>query len=255
MADIKERYAFFLDIDNTLYVDGVVPEENIAAIGYARENGHKVFINTARSFCNMPAEINKLTVDGFITSIGTDVYIEGKHILSEGIPVGEAAYVTDYLEDHGMSIMYEGRDMLICSRSFDIKWDDRIVPVKDGNDMIRRFGNEIIGKSFIKGIVPPDIRCFLEERFLFFQHQNYAEFSLRGYSKATGIDYVAGLYGLRLESCVAMGDSDNDLDMLEHAGIAIAMGNANDKVKELCGIITCDARDGGVAEGIRTIIG
>ena len=52
-----DKYAVFLDIDNTLYCNGAVPERNIEAIKCAREKGHYVFINTARSYGFMPKDL------------------------------------------------------------------------------------------------------------------------------------------------------------------------------------------------------
>ena len=51
-----EKFAVFLDIDNTLMSEGIIPEKNIQAIKKVRENGSFVFINTARSFASAHCE-------------------------------------------------------------------------------------------------------------------------------------------------------------------------------------------------------
>ena len=56
------------------------------------------------------------------------------------------------------------------------------------------------------------------------------------------------------ENCIAMGDSSNDTDMLLAAGISVAMGNAIPEIKEICTYVSCDAKDGGVAEALEKFI-
>ena len=52
--------------------------------------------------------------------------------------------------------------------------------------------------------------------------------------KNTGIDAVIAHFGIKLEETMAFGDGGNDIDMLKHAGIGIAMENARDDVKRNC---------------------
>ena len=49
---------------------------------------------------------------------------------------------------------------------------------------------------------------------------------------------LRGKLGVSREDCFAFGDSTNDLTMFEHAGISIAMGNAEDQVKAACSYVT-----------------
>ena len=53
---------------------------------------------------------------------------------------------------------------------------------------------------------------------------------------------------------MAIGDNDNDIGMLKAAGIAVAMGNADDKVKRIADIITDDNNSGGAAKVIEKIL-
>ena len=50
--------------------------------------------------------------------------------------------------------------------------------------------------------------------------------------KGRSLALVAALYGVPLEQCAAVGDSDNDLAALRAAGLSIAMGNAPKNVKD-----------------------
>eukprot|EP00039_Didymoeca_costata_P030891 m.31977 g.31977 ORF g.31977 m.31977 type:complete len:356 (-) comp8367_c0_seq1:110-1177(-) len=58
------------------------------------------------------------------------------------------------------------------------------------------------------------------------------EFMPPGVNKGTGLGALAEKLGLSLEDCVAFGDSFNDIEMLEQAGLGIAMANAGPEVKK-----------------------
>ena len=59
-------------------------------------------------------------------------------------------------------------------------------------------------------------------------------------------------YLRRIPTCetVAVGDADNDLDVLRAAGLAVAMGNANEHVKEVCDVVVSDNDHDGIVEVI-----
>lgn len=71
-------YAFFLDIDGTIYDGNRIAQEVTDAIARARAAGHKVFINTARAYIGLPPEVTVLPVDGFICAFGLEIFADGK---------------------------------------------------------------------------------------------------------------------------------------------------------------------------------
>ena len=77
----------FLDIDGTL-VDGngVVPESAFEAIVRAREHGHKIFICSGRSRCEMHDNIMSVPLDGIVGSAGAYVELDGKMVFHRPMP-------------------------------------------------------------------------------------------------------------------------------------------------------------------------
>ena len=59
----------------------------------------------------------------------------------------------------------------------------------------------------------------------------FADIIARGNSKSHGIDKVIEYYGIGLKDTMAFGDGGNDIPMLRHAGIGVAMGNAAPRCK------------------------
>lgn len=72
--------------------------------------------------------------------------------------------------------------------------------------------------------------------------------------KGSSLEYFAKKKGITLKEVMVIGDSFNDISMMEKAGIAVAMGNAPDVVKEACHITTKSNEEDGVAFAIENVI-
>jgi 5-amino-6-(5-phospho-D-ribitylamino)uracil phosphatase len=68
-----------------------------------------------------------------------------------------------------------------------------------------------------------------------------------GLSKAVGIKRVADFYNIPRENIIAFGDEDNDFEMIEYAGIGVAMGNAIQPLKNIANHVTLSNMENGVA--------
>lgn len=77
------------------------------------------------------------------------------------------------------------------------------------------------------------------------------ECSPEGTSKATGLQKLCEHLGITADSVMAVGDADNDLDMLGIVGFPIAMGNANEHVKAIARAVVADNDHDGTAEAIQ----
>lgn len=73
-------------------------------------------------------------------------------------------------------------------------------------------------------------------------------------TKGSGLCVLAGLLGMELCQTMACGDSENDMDIMQTAGIGVAMGNAEDKVKAIADFVTKSNLEDGVAYAIRKLV-
>lgn len=71
-----------------------------------------------------------------------------------------------------------------------------------------------------------------------------------GVDKGLGLTKLCEYLGISLTEVMVIGDSDNDLEMIEIAGTKIAMGNAYDCVKKIADHIVSTNDEDGVAEAI-----
>ncbi len=72
-----------------------------------------------------------------------------------------------------------------------------------------------------------------------------------GVSKASGIDELLKMYDISLEETMGIGDGDNDIEMFRHCGIAVAMGNSPDFVKEAADHVTEDIDEDGLYNALK----
>lgn len=80
------------------------------------------------------------------------------------------------------------------------------------------------------------------------------EIMKKGSSKGEAVAQLAKHFNLKRDEIMCIGDSENDLSMIEYAGVGVAMGNAIDKVKEAAQYVTTPNTESGVAKAIRKFI-
>ena len=103
----------------------------------------------------------------------------------------------------------------------------------------------------------PEERALLRERFaplglvLVNAETTSLECSAPHVSKGQGLRELCEYLHISMEQTIAVGDADNNLDILKQAGLAVAMGNANENVKNIADVIVNDNDHGGCAQTIR----
>lgn len=76
------------------------------------------------------------------------------------------------------------------------------------------------------------------------------ECSSKGVTKGTGLLKLCEYLGISVEETIAVGDADNDIEILKTAGLSIAMGNARESVKAIADVIVSDNDHDGCVEAI-----
>ena len=69
-------------------------------------------------------------------------------------------------------------------------------------------------------------------------------------SKSNAVRFVGGRLGLKPEEIVAMGDNYNDVEMIQFAGMGVAMGNAPDDIKVKADFVTDTNNNDGVRKAL-----
>ncbi|MGT2785452.1 Cof-type HAD-IIB family hydrolase [Streptococcus merionis] len=76
----------------------------------------------------------------------------------------------------------------------------------------------------------------------------------KGTTKASALAKLTEKLGLESKEIMAIGDAANDIEMLQFAGISVAMGNAGEAVKAICNHVTTSHDEAGVARAIEQLV-
>ena len=85
-------------------------------------------------------------------------------------------------------------------------------------------------------------------------HSAFADFNAKPCTKASGMDIFLTFFNLEREYSMAFGDGGNDITMLKHAALGVAMDNANDEVKAAADYVTDSADDDGIVNALKYLV-
>ena len=233
----------FLDIDGTLlsFRTHRVPASTIEAVRRARQQGVKVWIATGRPLpfvCNLEG----LEYDGIMCVNGAQCQIQSPQqttqdvavIHSQPIPRADVERMIAEQRCTGLPVVYAGNERAILTAPNGGFGDPALIDrfIAEGQTDMVAMGRAFIAEpEYVPKLLsgrPGDIlKGCSDTRW----HPVFADCICKGTSKATGIDHVIRHYGIDLSETMAFGDGGNDIEMLRHAGIGVAMGNASDEVK------------------------
>lgn len=98
-------------------------------------------------------------------------------------------------------------------------------------------------------ILPPTAKALLSEKY------DLAQIMPDGSSKATALRYLMDSWGVSMACVAAFGDDVNDVEMVQEAGLGVAMDNAVDEVKDVADRITASNDQDGVALVVEELLG
>lgn len=245
----------FFDIDGTLIDKSFqMSESTREAITRARQNGHICMINTGRTYKMVGDYLSDWAeFDGCLCGCGTTVIYRGKELLHRTFSEQEAKRIIAGLEKYGIDAVLEGGQ-----NNFQKPLSD--MHTEKFRKYMAQFGSLGYG-SFEEAPGKFDkFYCYVGEdeyRRGFFaefadildyidRERGFYEIVPKGFSKASGMRYLAEYLGMSMEDTVAIGDSNNDIAMLQASHTAIAMGNSSREVLKLADYVTTDVDKDGI---------
>ena len=109
----------------------------------------------------------------------------------------------------------------------------------------------------IIGIMPPsrdaEVQSFMPHCRLPRWHDSFTDIVCADNSKASGMDVLCRHFGIDMADTIAFGDGGNDIEMLDHSGIAVVMGNAKPRVKEHADFITLTVEEDGITHAAKEL--
>lgn len=266
----------FFDIDGTLVERGKIPDSAVRAIRKAQENGHLCLVNTGRTACLVTGWLPELVpFDGYLCGCGTQILFHGKEILHKTFSREEALDILEGLKKYRIDAILEGSGnnyhedpanmYTETFRRYIAKASpERYMPKELVEKGWGSYGQAPgkFDKFYCFADDPEAVKLFAGERpellSLIDRENGYYEIMPKGFSKASGMDALidalnaSGEYGeaITLADTAAIGDSGNDIEMLRHAGTAIAMGNSTKEVMDMADFVTGRVNEDGIARAL-----
>jgi hypothetical protein len=247
---------FAFDLDGTLLDDGKrLPPANLQALQEIAATGAVIVFATGRISSSMEKyvppsldDVALLTLNG--AEVRTGRRSGEKLVYQAALSHQIADYLIDYAKDKPFVLNYYLNGILYAVRNEATeRWIDlyikqtgtpySLVPSLD------RFKGSAPSKIIFVGA-----KETLDEQAAFFRRlwgdsvylcrtwDYYLEFLDPSANKALGLEALARFYGIAKSEIVAFGDAENDIPMLQKAGLGIAMANAHDAVKKAASRVT-----------------
>ena len=253
----------FFDIDGTLLTEGqnrYIPQSTMQGIRHLQARGHKCFINTGRAKAELTDEMLHLGFDGIICGCGTYIEYQQKPLFHHEISRELSDAILSSLENCRLEWVLEGTHDIYYStvpytthigdfyREFHQLFPDAVCDVDPS----------VRGLTFDKFCIcltpESDFSSFhlkfTKELDFIDRGSDFYEIVPRGFSKATGMQFLMDHFGVSRENTYAFGDSSNDLPMLEFAGHSIAMQHSDQVVLDMADYVTVAVERDGIYKAL-----
>ncbi|WP_394173667.1 Cof-type HAD-IIB family hydrolase [Guptibacillus hwajinpoensis] len=243
----KDIKLIALDMDGTLVNhDGDVSKENEDAVKRAKDQGIHVVLSTGRSlpFCRDIAE-----------QLGHSAYlvtVNGGQVFDKELNLVDSTHLTNDLVKRLWELKMK-HDVYFWSSTTEGVFNTK-----------KPFEKEIDDYNWLKfgfDIQDDDVRKVITDEVMANEALEVTnssptnlEINPAGVNKAAALMKVCKWLDLSMDNVMAVGDSMNDIAMIREAGFGVAMGNAQDRVKEAADWITKDYTEHGVAHAIDRVL-
>ena len=249
--------AVFFDIDGTLtdFSTHEIPDRVFEVLHALQEKGVRLFIATGRGKDGLFV-LKQYPFDGYITLNGQFCFCQDGEVIYENtIPPEAIRLLLKELEKDPVPCGFQLRDERIFNYRNELV--DEIHAITQNDDAPAGDITGIEDKPVYQCMIFMDKE---KERSLLSRlpgcrsarwYPTFFDLSPEGGTKVLGIDRFLARFGIPLSETMAFGDGGNDLEMIQHVGIGVAMGNADEELKNAADYVTAASGEGGIEQALR----
>ena len=248
--------AIFFDIDGTLvsFKTHKVPQSTIDALDTLRKNGIKVFVASGRHKLSIN-NLGDLQFDGYVTLNGSIALINNQVIYKHCIPDKDIDALTEYLEtkESFPCVYVQENDLYMNYHNKTTRDIFKLLnfPEPPMRPLTERNGSVFQVIAFFEKEQEEHIMKLLPDCDETRWNPLFTDIVPKGSSKWIGISKVLEHFDIKQDETIAFGDGGNDIEMLKTAHVGIAMGNANNDVKQAADYVTDSVDDNGIANALK----
>ncbi len=265
-----DQKLIFLDIDGTLTEPGknVPPPSAVEAVQRARENGHKVVLCSGRNY-GMLFPVMQYGFDGLVASAGGYIEYNGQVVYDCPMTPEQQARVLDIFRESGIFRTIGGRNHSYTDEGFKeflaeniqskanselLRWRIQIENELGIRPMSEYDGEPVYGMAFMsrgaERLKKP--MQMLQEEFDFCIQDEDAcgivngELSGKDFDKGKAVERLCEFLGISTEDTIAVGDSMNDLEMLQSAGTGVCMADGSPALLKIADMVCPSVTEDGL---------
>lgn len=265
-----------VDMDGTLLKDNKeVSQINKDAIRKACDAGVKVVVCTGRIFTSAKAYAKIVgSVAPIIASNGAYIREKDKDevVYEKTLETDKLLKVVKMAKEQGFyphiyttntiyteKLIFSSKNYATWNESLAEK-DRVIIEIVDDLNEIIQDGKHSIIKAVVMGDDINKLKALRNkiaeevEVAIMSSVRNNFEVTAFGTSKGKGVSILADFYGITKDEIICIGDSENDISMIEYAGLGVAMENSPEEIKAIADYVTDSNENDGVAKVIEKFI-
>lgn len=262
-----------LDMDGTtLNTDGLLSDENKKYIKLAYDKGIKIVLISGRDIETLEKFSLELGIDGYISGMNGNVVYStaAKKVVSKytinsddfvkllNISIDKKIYMASFIEND-VYVNIKGH------KYYDLlqKFSNRKV-IEDSDIFIYFKDNKLLSSVIKIAFIGEyeDLLSFQKENLETMNNTLSQVFSLPFFlelyrndrNKGQALKEIADFYNIKSEEIIAIGDGENDIEMLKFAGYSICPENAMEKVKKAVNLVSVSNNKNVVAKSIKEFL-
>eukprot|EP00475_Leptophrys_vorax_P027390 TRINITY_DN39075_c0_g1_i1.p1 TRINITY_DN39075_c0_g1~~TRINITY_DN39075_c0_g1_i1.p1 ORF type:complete len:386 (-),score=22.76 TRINITY_DN39075_c0_g1_i1:219-1376(-) len=252
------------DVDGTLLDSNhSLSERNERALLLAQEQGVKVVLSTGKTrgpWYPEIAERLKLSTPGVFLQ-GLLIYSADGNLLFERVMAEDVArQVINFAQAEGITLTAYCGDRILCDArdahtdrliAYGEPVPEAVGPMTDVVGVIPIHKLILMADDDVLAPVRPRLDAALNGRgSLVSSVPGMLEVLPPGASKAVGLSSVLEMLDIHPQQVLAAGDGENDIEMLQMAGLGVAMGNAGPSVKAVADYVSAENDQDGLAAAV-----
>lgn len=252
-----------IDLDDTLLNDNLeISEGTRSSLKTAIARGVVITIATGRMYASakkiadkLDLEVPLITYQGALVKHAKD----GTVLYERNVPPEVVRYVFEYASKNGLHLQAYHNDTLVAKEenekligycrlnniSYEIEPDFDRLAEKTAPKLLMIDEPEKLDQ------VMTELKAVIGDKAHITKSKpNFLEIMHPEGTKGHALTQLAAHYGIRQEETIGIGDSWNDRELIQQAGLGVAMGNAVSALKEVADYVT----SGNNEDGVRHVI-
>lgn len=241
-----------VDLDRTLlHTDKTISEYSVSILNQCREKGIKIVFATARPIRTVELYLEQIACDAVIYHNGAFILSAGKRIGNTySIPYKEARKILLYMQSkyEGKKLSVEINDTLYANFNVKEFWSYTNAIETDFSDIPEAEADKVLVEIQNQEELDDVTSILSTELYGEMSDGKLCLIMNRSATKLNGIRQLSSIWDIPTEHMIAFGDDLNDMEMIKHCGIGVAMKNAIDEVIAIADYVTDTNDYDGVAK-------